>query len=558
MPSNEEHFPYENLQSQLFVLRMLSACMQHHWQYVRDIKSDNTSMRTPSASNGYEGSIHSFDSSTHYSSRWSTAEGPLPIEMDDPPPFEDVIAKNIISIMSRIMHQTTIMEEREYGQTTNHVTQISRTEYYTASNISRTSADIVLDIYKACSRVIAYLSASNWNVVFAKIKMRILYLSTTTDENPETSDMRLLECCSLNSKRLSVVLSGETLTYMYIQLILILLYSEFCSSFSSLKKATQLIVAAILRRAIWGWIETYPAEFMHLCQNQKRLEGGPDVLFEICLSLADTTRKKAILWPLQTMLLILCPDILYSISTPEGSSRNVNTKKTLFLATLKSSLKPGRMAELAAICYVDICKAATYVSKNDASALRHIVPDVENELRGQLFDPEKPLIADSLMSGLGIIIDHRSLLADCLVAMFRLNPRHAMRSLFPSCLDHRAPTLFKISLVKACLAIASEENRLPWNPSVTALYDSLAGPLRKLFIEFSSKDFLKLDPINVPNPRKPTLNTVGDKKSRKDTSRADQNSERLELILDMLRLYQTDPKLAVRVSVPVHKKKYIY
>lgn len=208
MPSNEEHFPYENLQSQLFVLRMLSACMQHHWQYVRDVKSDNSSTKAASTVGGYEESIHSLDSSTHHS-RWSIADGPLPIEMEDPPPFDDAIAKSIVNVISRIMHQTTTMEEREYGQATNHVTQITRTEYYTASNISRTSADIVLDIYKASSRVIAYLSASNWNVVFSKIKMRILYLSTTTDENPETSDMRLLECCSLNSKRLSIVLSGR-------------------------------------------------------------------------------------------------------------------------------------------------------------------------------------------------------------------------------------------------------------------------------------------------------------------------------------------------------------
>jgi neurofibromin 1 len=180
------------------------------------------------------------------------------------------------------------------------------------------------------------------------------------------------------------------------------------------------------------------------------------------------------------------------------------------------------------------------------------VPDIENELRDQLFDPEKPLIADSLMSGLGIIIDHRSLLADCLVAMFRLNPRHALRSLFPSCLDQRAPTLFKISLVKACLAIASEENRLPWNPSITALYDSLSGPLRKLFIDFASKDFARLDISSSnygPNGRKTMIsNPVNDKKSKKD-GRIDQNGERLELILDMLRLYQTDPKIAIRVCI---------
>lgn len=207
MPTNEEHFPHENLQSQLFILRMLSACMQQHWQHIRESKSENASAKASSTIGGYEGSINSLDSSTQHS-KWSMSDGPLPLEMDDPPPFDDNIAKNIINVISRIMHQTTVMEEREYGQATNHVTQITRTEYYTVTNIARTSADIVFDLYKASSRVVAYVSASNWNVVFSKIKMRILYLSTTTDENPETSDMRLLECCSLNSKRLSIVLSG--------------------------------------------------------------------------------------------------------------------------------------------------------------------------------------------------------------------------------------------------------------------------------------------------------------------------------------------------------------
>lgn len=211
MASNEDYVPQENLQSQLFVLRLLSACMQHHWQYMKDLKYESSSGRAYSVKNGYEGSVHSFDSATHNSSsRWSLNEGPLPLEMDDPPPFEDALAKSIMNVMSRIMHQTTILEEKEYGQATNHVTQITRTEYYTPSNIARTSADIVLDIYKASSKVITYLSASNWNIVFSKIKARILYLSTTSDENPETSDMRLLECCSLNSKRLATVLSGKT------------------------------------------------------------------------------------------------------------------------------------------------------------------------------------------------------------------------------------------------------------------------------------------------------------------------------------------------------------
>lgn len=208
------------------------------------------------------------------------------------------------------------------------------------------------------------------------------------------------------------------------------------------------------------------------------------------------------------------------------------------------------MAELAAICYVDICKAATYVSKTDVSALRHIVPDIENELKEKMFDVQRPLITDSLMTNLGIIIDHRVLLADCLVAMFRLNPRSTLHSLFPNCLDDRAPTLFKLSLIKACLALAAEENRLPWNPSMTSLYDTMCGPLRRLFLDFISRDPAKSDTSSQgasSTSRKAIINSASERRIKRDTSRL-VYTERCELILDMLRLYFTDPKLAILVS----------
>ncbi|RHZ72542.1 hypothetical protein Glove_242g156 [Diversispora epigaea] len=39
-------------------------------------------------------------------------------------------------------------------------------------------------------RVIFYISASNWNVVFARIRTKIKYLSTTNDEWPETAELK--------------------------------------------------------------------------------------------------------------------------------------------------------------------------------------------------------------------------------------------------------------------------------------------------------------------------------------------------------------------------------
>lgn len=105
---------------------------------------------------------------------------------------------------------------------------------------------------------------------------------------------------------------------------------ELCSSTLHLKKAAQLFIAVMLRRAIWNWIENYTAEFTLLCQKQTRLDGSPEILFDIFNSLADTTKRKAIFWPVQSMLIVLCPDIMIStsLSTSRVQNKKVN-KKTL-------------------------------------------------------------------------------------------------------------------------------------------------------------------------------------------------------------------------------------
>ncbi|KAI8066538.1 hypothetical protein BC940DRAFT_368136 [Gongronella butleri] len=487
---NDENIPSDVLQSQLFLLRLLSACMQHHWQFVRKTPASRTTTD---------------DGSSQTDSVPKHGDAPEPLE--DPPPLEESLAKAMVAIMSRFMHQLYFMEERENGN--NHTTNVTRTEFYTATSAAGIASDIIVDIYKAASRIIFYLSASNWHTLFIKIKTRLLYLTTTLDENPNFADLRLLECCALNSKRLGAVLI------------------EFCTAFLHLKKSSQMMSAVVLRRAIWGWIETYPLEFVRLCQAQRRLEGGPEVLFDICNTMADTQRKRAILWPLQTMLL------------------------TNFLSSLRKALRGGRNAELAAICYTDICKAATFVPRlGDSIALHNMVGDVENDLKTKLFDPQQPLITDNLSSNLGVIIDHRCLVADLLVAMFKLNPRQVLRTLFPVCFSDRSPTLFKMSVVKACLALTSDECALPWNPSATMLYDYMGTPLRRLFLDVTSREIKAEAPALAANAalKKSTIigNTDKKKKEVLQQQRADAGNERLELILDLLRLYRNDPMLAIR------------
>ena len=87
------------------------------------------------------------------------------------------------------------------------------------------------------------------------------------------------------------------------------------------------------------------------------------------------------------------------------------------------------------------------MSKNDKlSALRHLVPEIENELKDRLFDPQNPFTNQD-----GIV--DQQIMIDCLRASFRLNSRNVIWSLFPICLQDDAPSIFKLVLVKSCLQI---------------------------------------------------------------------------------------------------------
>lgn len=202
-------------------------------------------------------------------------------------------------------------------------------------------------------------------------------------------------------------------------------------------------------------------------------------------------------------------------------------------------MKGDRMADLAAICYVDCCRAATYIAKDDTTALRQIVPDIENELVEKLFDPHRPIGIDGRNNSLGVYIDYQSLMADCIVALFRLDVERTVNTIIPACFEFSAPTLFKVSMVKAAVAIASEENKLPWVPPVSTLHNSLCCRIRALFLEFYSREVREKSDTASQSSRKGM-------RPRRDTSAIP--PERFELILDVLHLYQTDPQFAVLVN----------
>jgi hypothetical protein len=298
-----------------------------------------------------------------------------------------------------------------------------------------------------------------------------------------------------------------------------------------MKRSAQQTMAIVLRCSIWNWIEVYPNEFANLCRSRQRLEGGPEVLFDQCYSIAANARKNIIFWPLQMMLLVLCPDIFMNVVESEGKT----TKKEAFMDSLRKSLRGSKQPEAAVVTFVDLCKAATYVDRNDDIAMWHVVPEIENDLRAKLFDPAHPFSTDGSID--------QKLMTECLTALFKLNPKSTLNTLIPACLDPLAPTAFRLVLVKSCYLLASEK-RLSWNPQISDMYSVLASPLRELLLKAKDPNSQLAASAAASRGGGGLFDKKFNKKAQAAAA-AEETSEKREMVLNILKLYRTDPRLAV-------------
>lgn len=160
-----------------------------------------------------------------------------------------------------------------------------------------TALSTVTQMTKFTARAVFYLSASNWPLISTQIKKRLHYLTTTIEDSPDLTELRLLEWSNVNQARLSQILS------------------EISSAFSYIKRPAQITVATMLRKAIRNWITINPIEYEALIESGKRLEGGADALFDVLYSASDlgsssSARRTKAFYPLMARLLVVCPDIL--------------------------------------------------------------------------------------------------------------------------------------------------------------------------------------------------------------------------------------------------------
>jgi neurofibromin 1 len=270
------------------------------------------------------------------------------------------------------------------------------------------------------------------------------------------------------------------------------LLNEVVIKWKHLRKNNQTVLVTALERAIWNWLDTYPDEFKDLQKRpNSELSDNCEKLFEHLDQFYDKQKGKAqFIWPLQTMLLVLCPIILeelvYSIEKG-GPCSQEHLKKRNFLDMLKKALaghhssSSKQSAEAAAVmALVKLCKSATYINNKDSSnVLFVLVPSIMSDLKQILFNAVKPFSrggSDKTSQDIDLMIEF-------FLACVRLNPHN--NEVLKVCLNLNSASVFHYILVKALYRIITQP-RLVWWPTIDIVL-SRAGELRNMFTDTLNK-----------------------------------------------------------------------
>ncbi|XP_073965197.1 neurofibromin-like [Choristoneura fumiferana] len=175
------------------------------------------------------------------------------------------------------------------------------------------------------SKVLFALSLNFFNAVFNRISARLQELASSSEENPDYTDIELIQHINVDILRL------------------IRLLTESIQKFKLLRKSAHIVLVSSLEKAIWNWMDTYPQEFAEVqCRPNEELSKCCDTLFDILQdSFSDNKKFRVAMWPLQIMLLVLNPKVLEEIVNADSGApcSPRHTKKKHFIDSVKRGLR---------------------------------------------------------------------------------------------------------------------------------------------------------------------------------------------------------------------------
>ncbi|XP_057670020.1 neurofibromin isoform X1 [Diorhabda carinulata] len=373
-------------------------------------------------------------------------------------------------------------------------------------------------IKQLASKVLFALSVNFFNAVFNRISSKLQELASCPDENPDYSDIELIQYINVDVGRLTRLLL------------------EAISKFRLLKKSAHLVLVISLEKAIWNWMDTYPYEFAEVQKNPcEDMTKCAEQLFDILDMIGDNKKGRSSVWSLQMMLLILAPKVLEEIINADSGApcSPRHSKKKVFIDNIKRCLgahgNSKQFTEAAAVTCVKLCKASTYIRILDSNNVTFVlVQSILSDLKSLLFNPQKPF-----SRGQNYLYQDMDLMIDCFVSIFRIKPHN--NDTIKVCLSLTSPPTFHFVLVRSLYKIVTQP-RLHWWPQIDLVYNK-ASELRAMFTDTLNK--VSQGCISHTPLRMIQITLKGKDCQGKSKDRA----EEVHLLLYMVRLVHADPML---------------
>ena len=471
--------PIHVLHSEIYVVELLADCCSTHWASVNTStlgKGRHHAHSSDSESSGSEDSLNKIaPSDAHYGQKRRASRNKLLARNTAPDSLTGDLVKRLIDAVklfsrpvseSYVLPASNILDDAFKGIPGGDRSGLESTDsangHLNGADVSKLLFD-KSDAIEAYTRgVLEYISCSNWSQVLEYLKTSLQQAAhqpagnlaqssiVTEEDRSALITLRLISSFWVDSRKLSVVIQ------------------ELCGSFLHLRKAFQTTVAIVLPLLITRWLERNPGEFIDLHSLHKRLDGGAETLFDMTNTMFDGGRRKALLFPFQTSLLFLLPDVFEVASNMREVKSSSISKKVSFLEMLRKSLRNRN--ETAIYCLTSVLRAARHFPLDSDAALLSFALDVQEEVREAVFRRYTPGMDTSNIDS--------ALMTAAFVSLAHLNFEACVETLAPLCLAPSAPQDFKIAIISSCSHFARQSNAEEYQPLFAKVAEFVRAQLK--------------------------------------------------------------------------------
>lgn len=433
--------PPHVLLSELYALELIADCCASSWRPVKQVWEDNVANR---------------------------ASGSFPAP---PSPLHEVLVRRIFEVIRLLFEPIpddytlpakTILDEVIEPASIFRPDEPAQIPSSAASEEPLESARILrarsASIEAQVKTIVEFVTVTSWSHAFEYFR-NVLYTVRTA---VPVQGAPLPNAAAVEDERAALVVFRLVSSFWVDGQKLHLVIQEFFSSYLHFRKPFQNAVAFVTPLLIMRWLDRFPHEFIELHTMQKRRDNGPDTLFDMTLAITENGRRKALLYPLQTVLLFLLPDVFEVASNLREAKSSGMAKKVAFLETLRKALRNRN--EHAAYCLVSLLRVARHFDADGDSALLSYAMDVQDDVREAVFRRFSPGADD-------VVLFDQDIMTAAFVSLTHLNFDSSVDSLVQSCLSASSPHGFKIAVVQACSHFA----RLPSRERYTALFKAASS-----------------------------------------------------------------------------------